>query len=329
MVQPVQSPIFAPSVPFEPTTVNPLYQDQFGVSTLTQATSIRKPLIVLGFLSVVAALIIFLKKLFSTEPSVEAWVQQNYKGWDEPHQDLLVRFIAKTKTEIDSQVNPSLRAASFGHSVGNCSCSVCKNIDIYIFQYFNAHAYKPNYIFQYFQAHSYKLNEIDAWVEQNCDLMENDLFKAARVIQLAGREMQDMVNPDVRAVVYTFFNTIYGRYVHIDDTKILNCVLRFFRDKNQEVQRWLLSQDKNTSKEVLAQVVQRVNEIEKLTEYSQVSQARIRELRFETYKRPDPIQSKALSYLTHARVQADIKEKYGKNKLNNDFNNYIRNAMLG
>ncbi len=306
MVQPVQSPISAPSVPFEPTTVNPLYQDQFGVSTLTQATSIRKPLIVLGFLAVVAALIIFLKKLFSTEPSVEAWVQQSYKGWDEPHQDLLARIIAKTKTKIDAQVNPSLRAEAYGHTISNCSCSVCKNINIYIFQYFNAHASEPN--------------EIDAWVEQNCDLMENDLFKAARVIQLAGRKMQDMVNPDVRAVVYTFFDTIYGRYVRLEDTQILNCVLRYFRDKNQEVQTWLLSQDKNTSVEVLAQVVQRVNEIEKSSEYSQDPKFLICKLRLDTFTRPDSIQSKALSYLTQSRAQAHLKDRYGQRE-----HNFIKN----
>jgi hypothetical protein len=59
MIQPVQSSISAPSMPFQPTNVNPLYQDRFGISTLTSADGIRKPLIFVGILAVVAVLIIF------------------------------------------------------------------------------------------------------------------------------------------------------------------------------------------------------------------------------------------------------------------------------
>lgn len=312
MVQPVQSPISAPSVPFEPTNVNRLYQDQFGISTMTQATTTRKALIVVGVLAVIVALIGFLRKLFSTEPTeIEAWVEQNHKSWDACHQDLLARIIAEVKIKIDSQVNPSLREASCW-KITNCSCSVCKNIGIYVLQYFIAKGYKPN--------------EIETWVDQNCDhLIEDNRFRVAHVIQLASIEMQSMINPDVREVVYAFFNTIYGRYVPLEDTKIINCVLRYFRDKNKVIQTWLLSKKKDVPEEVLRQVVQRVNEIEKSSEYSRVSAVRIRQLRFETFKKPDPIQSQALSYLTHSRVQAEIKEKCGKKKHSNDF----INRMLG
>lgn len=80
MVRPVQSPISAPFMPFQQTAISPLYQDQFGISTLTQVTAIRKPLIAVGIFAVVALLVIFLKRFFSakSDPTdIPAWVESN------------------------------------------------------------------------------------------------------------------------------------------------------------------------------------------------------------------------------------------------------------
>lgn len=63
-------------------------------------------------------------------------------------------------------------------------------------------------------------------------------------------------------------------------------------------------------------MVQLVNEIEKLPAYSQGPKVLIRKLRLETFVTPDPIQSKALSYLTQARAQAYLKDRYGKKEHN-------------
>jgi hypothetical protein len=302
MVRPVQSSISAPSIPFQPTTVNPLYKDQFGVNTLTEGVTSRKFFIVLGFSAAWTAIIIFfaclLKKAFSTKPTeIQEWVKQNYKFLDAPHQEVVASFIADVKQEIDSRVKPSVRADIDRCSVTDCSCAVCKNIKIYILQYFRANGHAPN--------------EIDAWVEQNCNhLISDDQFRVASVIESAIIKMQSMVNPDVREILYIFFfDTLFEIYERYGD---IGCILRYFRDKNQEIQTWLLRQDKDISNEVLAQVVQRVHEIERLPAYTQGPEALIRELRLKTFINPDPIQSKALSYLTQSNAATYLKFKYKK-----------------
>ncbi len=228
MVHPVQPAASDSSIPFQPTTVNPLYKDQFGMSTLTQGFTSRKSIIVLGFLAVAAVLIIFLRKLFSTEP------------------------------------NP---------------------------------------------------NEIDAWVEQNCnDLTADGQFRVARIIQSVSLKIQNMAKPDVEKIVYSILDTKVDLYTYLrtrdEEKKVTDCILRYFRDKNQEIQTWLLRTYKEVSEEVLVQVVQRVNEIERLPEYSRDSKALIRKLRLGSFIKPDPVQSKALSYLTQSKARSYLKSKY-------------------
>jgi len=48
MVLPIQSSTPVSSIPLQPANVNPLYQDHFGISTLTQAVTPRKTFIVLA-----------------------------------------------------------------------------------------------------------------------------------------------------------------------------------------------------------------------------------------------------------------------------------------
>lgn len=141
MVRPVQPSISAPSMPFQPTTVNPIYQDQFGISTLTHADAIRKPLIVLGFFAVVAVLIILWRKLSSTEPTdIPAWVESNCAKLDLKHRQKATLVILQIREfQRTGIINVKAAMNELCQKTYPCPCSVCNQCNqtkAHILRYF-------------------------------------------------------------------------------------------------------------------------------------------------------------------------------------------------
>jgi hypothetical protein len=153
--------------------------------------------------------------------------------------------------------------------------------------------------------------EIQNWVNQNCkDLDAKHQSAVARGIVLAKKKIDRTINPNVGEII----ETILGKNTLCNECKKAKTyVLWYFQahppvllvptfplPNNEEIRSWILRRYVDTSEEVLVQVVQRVHAIEGLPACSQDPKALIRNLRSEsiTSINPDPIQSKALAFLT-------------------------------
>ena len=152
MVRPVHSSTSVTSAPFEPSIVNPLYRDQLGVSTLTQAAPSRKSIIILGVLatatillylwrrlpSVETGLITLWRKLFPAEPiptEIQGWVNQNCTDLNTDHQQTVAMSIIRIKRKMDRTINPNV-GEIFDLTIGvDLRCDQCTKIKTYVLRY--------------------------------------------------------------------------------------------------------------------------------------------------------------------------------------------------
>lgn len=232
-----------------------------------------------------AFLIILWKKVFSTEPiptEIQAWVEQNCNPLDAEHQAVLAKCIAAIKKKIDSLENPNVGEVVNKSLPQNLLCNGCKKAQTYVLQYFGV-----NHI----------PNEIDVWIRQNYTDLDGD-HKAlvARLIAQTKEKIASIENPNVRALVNFSIKDCSCKVCK----NVNNYVLQFFESVPVSAERVIRAffRKKDITEEVLVQVVHRVHEIEKLPAYTQDPQALIFKLRSQSIRQSDPLQAKALSFLS-------------------------------
>jgi hypothetical protein len=138
MVHAVQTSSSLPVNPPPPSNVNPIYNDQWGTSTLTRASVTQKTMIILGFLAIATIVVLLWRKRVSTEPvlqEIQKWVKLNCADLNSDHQEALKKAIMCRKIRVDGGVNPNVKKIIDSSSEDDL-CEECKRVEKYVMNYF-------------------------------------------------------------------------------------------------------------------------------------------------------------------------------------------------